>query len=181
MENKDQSNDQGPRLSTPNPDPTVLSTQALFREIAGLKELMEQRLKASDSLMVEKFHSIETQFQLIERQRLEQKKDAKDAIDAALAAKNEAVKNQTESSEKAIAKSENSTKEILNQQNNTFSTAHDALLRGINELKERIIAIEQQRLGAKEDRGGLYSSIGMITLLISSIIGIITFVLSRTK
>jgi hypothetical protein len=32
--------------SRPIPDPTVLTTQALYREVAALKELIEQRIAA---------------------------------------------------------------------------------------------------------------------------------------
>lgn len=166
----------------PDPDPTLLTTQALFREVASLKELIEQKIKSSENLFNEKFQSITTQFELIEKQRVEQKKDTKDAVDAALAAAKEAVKEQTLSSEKAISKSETATKEILNQMSTTFSTANAGNQKTTEDLKERIVSVEQrvigveqQKVGAKEDRTGLYAAIGVIATLL----GIAAVILSR--
>jgi hypothetical protein len=61
------------RGSTPRPDPTVLTTDQLIREIAHLKELMGLH------------------FELIEEQRVESKIDNAKALDAALLAAKESV------------------------------------------------------------------------------------------
>ena len=165
--------------SRPNPDPTLLTTQALFREIGALKELIEEQITATENLTDEKFAAVTIQFSLLEKQRLEQKADTNQAVAAALNAAREAVHEQTASSEKAIIKQENSTKEILNQLNTTYQTGHVAMLRSIDELKERLIAIEQQKVGAKDDRTSLYTTISLLAVVISVTIGIITFILSK--
>ncbi len=73
----------------PSVDPTALTTQALLREIASLKELLTALMEGHSELDKERFREIEERFVLIERQRIEQKKDTTTAIDAALAAQKE--------------------------------------------------------------------------------------------
>lgn len=138
--------------SRPVPDPTVLTTEALHREISALRELVLERVDRVTEVADEKFDSIETQLDLIERQRVEQKKDTKDAVDAALAAAKEAVKEQTTASERAIAKSEAATTKSIDQLGVTFTTAIDGSRRESADLKERVVAAEQQKVGGQEAR-----------------------------
>lgn len=140
-------------LSTPNPDPTVLTTAALYREVGGLRELLEQRisslgltinarLNATEQVFSEKLAawqtSIKGQFEIIERQRVEQKTDTKQALDAALQAAKDAVALQTEASDKAIAKSETATNKALDQLGITFAAEMGSIRRELGELKDRV-------------------------------------------
>jgi hypothetical protein len=165
---------QGGKGSTPTPDPTVLTTEALLREIAALRTLIDQRISSTEQLFEtkillgreggmalkellsnqinEKFASVDTQFQLVERQRVEQKQDTKAAVDAALAAAKEAVKEQTTASDRSITKSETATSEQLKQMNVTFTTAVAGIATPISDLKDRVTALEAVRLGARENR-----------------------------
>jgi hypothetical protein len=165
--------------STPVPDPTILTTAALRREIEGLKELLEQRIEGIRD-------AFEQKFQLVERQRVEQKTDTKDALDAALQAAKDAVSLQTEASDKAIAKSENATNKALDQLATTFTTAVDALRREIGEVKERtsgidlkVSGIEREKVGAKEDRTGIYATIGVLGTLFFIGLAIIGFLAAK--
>jgi DNA repair exonuclease SbcCD ATPase subunit len=148
-------NNRSPNGGTrPVPDPTVLTTEALNREIAGLERELNQRLtsverelatrlEAASALGDEKFLRVEQQFELVERMRVEQKKDTKDAVDAALTAQKEAVKEQTAASSLATAKSETATNKQLEQLASTFTTAVDSLRRSNDEVKERIGEVDQ--------------------------------------
>ena len=149
----------------PTPDPTVLTTQALFREIGTLREYLEQMVaaerssrasaaaeaaeqtRALDRLLSERILGLDTKveqkFDLVERQRVEQKKDTKDAVDAALTAQKEAVREQTIASERAIAKSETATNKTLEQQQQAATTAVESLRRSIDENKERIVEVDR--------------------------------------
>src|SRR5687768_9854890 len=93
---------QGPQDWRPRPDPTVLTTEALHREVGALRELMEARIGALNLLVEsrvqseigrheEKFAKVSQQLALVEQQRVEQKADTKAAVDAALTAQKEAV------------------------------------------------------------------------------------------
>jgi len=100
--------------------------RSFFNELVSLKELTKQ------------------QFDLVEKQRVEQKKDTKDAVDAALTAQKEAVKEQTTASERAIAKSEAfTTKQIdaIGIQNNARDKGVDDKF---DDLKTRVTAVESR-------------------------------------
>ena len=133
----------------PIPDPTTLTTQALEREIGQLESritVVETNLlsevRHAGQLTSEKFHTVEQQFELVERQRVEQKSDTKTAVDAALAAQKEAVREQTIASERAIAKSETGTTKQLDQLSTNFDTALGGFRDQIADMKERTGKIE---------------------------------------
>jgi hypothetical protein len=179
----------------PVPDPTVLTTQALYREVSALQELIEQVVKGTREVIDQQFYKVEQQFELVERQRVEQKKDTKDAVDAALTAQKEAVREQTSASERSIAKSETATNKQLEQLATTFSNTQASLLARIDELKERIVDVDrkaesvaQQRAGAREERvvvredkssGIALASIGVSVLFL--LIGLISLTVTLTR
>jgi hypothetical protein len=171
----------------PVPDPTVLTTQALYREVSALQELIEQVVKGTREVIDQQFYKVEQQFELVERQRVEQKKDTKDAVDAALTAQKEAVREQTSASERSIAKSEAATNKQLEQLATTFSNTQASLLARIDELKERIVDVDrkaesvaQQKVGAKEERivvrEDRTGSLGLVSVGISVLFLMIGFV-----
>jgi len=87
-----------PERPPPSIDPTLLTTEQLLREIGGLRELLLAKMAVADTKMTghflidtERFVQIEERFNLIERQRLEQKTDTGTSISAAL----DAQKSQT--------------------------------------------------------------------------------------
>ena len=146
----------------PTPDPTVLTTEQLLREVDRVKELMTSELRGLASVIEERFGSVGTQFDLVERQRVEQKKDTKDAVDAALAAAKEAVKEQTTASGMSIAKSETATSEQLKQLNVTFTTAILGVNDKFDDLKERVGRIENIKVGGKEQLASVYALAGFL-------------------
>lgn len=143
----------GQRTITPYPDPSTLTTDALRREIGHLADALKVQMAAMEALTDEKFRSVDQQLALVERQRVEQKSDTKAAVDAALTAQKEAVKEQTTATATAIAKSETITSEQLKQLGVNFTTAIGALTSTLNDLKERVAAIESARLGGREAIG----------------------------
>ena len=206
--------------STPDPDPTKLTTDALRREIDALRTLIDQRISATESLFEtkitlgreggmalkeyfvaqfddmkalmqcqlnaldqetrqlasvrnEKFNTVQTQFDLIERQRVENKADTKAAVDAALAAAKEAVKEQTTASDRAITKSETATSEQLKQMNVTFTTAVQGISQPISDLKDRVTALESVRIGGKENVAAMYALVGLIVTIALLAVGAI--------
>lgn len=212
--------DAAPRESwTPHPDPTVLTTEALHREIGGVRasldsarragyELLEVRLAAMHELIdarlnamhelfdsrmdarliitAEKFNRIDQKLDLVESQRIEQKKDTKDAVDAALTAQKEAVREQTTASDAAIAKAERAITKEMEQLRTTFNVTFEGIRRDIDinrervsAIERRIIAIEQVKAGGREavtDRrasnAAIYALAGFV-LTILTIVGIL--------
>jgi hypothetical protein len=150
--------------SRPIPDPTTLTTEAVNaarqhtdREIRHLREL------------------VDNQFALIERQRVEQKQDTKAAVDAALAAAKEAVKEQTAASQLSTNKSETSFTEQLKQQNVTFSTANAGLMREIGDVKERVGKVENLRQGGQDTGARMLSVVLAVVAVGSLVLAVLAF------
>jgi hypothetical protein len=178
----------------------VAALQALIEQrLAGLKELLidhidtiEKRIDlrhesarteyatmitAARDYCNNQFGHVNDELQQVERLRVEQKKDVKDAVDAALAAQKE-----------AIAKSETATTKQIDQLAITANTARDELRRGIDDAKERISdvertlrsdiavvdnkanAINNQARGSEASRGAIWgwlaAAVAVITLVI---------------
>jgi DNA-directed RNA polymerase len=152
------------RGSRPVPDPTVLTTEALQREVLNLRELIETRISWLERLLTERidgqvavrqeeFRGVKDKLNQTERQRVEQKEDTKAAVDAALSAAKEAVKEQTIASERSIAKSEAATTKSIEQLCSTFDTALEGQRREVADLKERLTTVEQRKVGSGEAEG----------------------------
>jgi len=123
------------------------ATALRLRSVEEVPHMIDEKVGQVKELVGERFDSVGTQFDLVERQRVEQKKDTKDAVDAALAAAKEAVKEQTTASGLSIAKSEASTSEQLKQLSATFTTAIAGLVTQLDDLKDRINRGEGQKQG----------------------------------
>jgi hypothetical protein len=155
--------------SRPVPDPTLLTTEQLLREIGGLKDLVESWIDTLEQVNAEKLRSVWSQFEIVERQRVEQKADSKAAVDAALSAQKEAVKEQTTASERSIAKSEASTTKQLEQLSETFATNISSLSGLIGDNKERILALETLKVSASETRTDQRLNIGMVVGILGTV------------
>lgn len=147
---------------SPEGDPTTRTIETLHREIAGLEGKVKILLEGIEQITDEKFHSVERQFELVERQRAEQKVDTKQAVDAALTAQKEAVKEQTTASERAIAKSETATTKQLDQLAVTFATAINGVTTLLNDLKERVAKVEASKQGVSGAATQLIAVLGLL-------------------
>jgi len=173
-------------------DPTELTTQMVAREVSVLDDKMNDAIavrhndqKALKELLLEKFKSIETQFELIERQRIEQKLDTKQAVDAALIAQKEAVHEQTVASGTAIGKSEDATIKLLDTLGNNITTAiagvtqtaletKDTFNTAISDLKGRVDRMEATKVGITEERTHTKENVNMSYMLIGIVIGLVS-------
>ena len=179
----------------PVPDPTVLTTEALAREtnalrreLAGeagalrreiewqrsyfkqeidlLREIYSVKIDAVIQTANDRFDRVKDQFAQVENQREEQKSDTQKAVDAALAAQKEAVREQTIASQTAIAKSEAAISKQLDQQGVTASTVYEGLRRADGDLEKRIGRMENQKLGGEAKVGSIYALGGFILVIL---------------
>jgi hypothetical protein len=136
----------------PIPDPTILTTQQLLRELAALREIFETRLEGMDKatellsdtvnrtptaiqtaisnvreVYDERFKSIEKQFTERDIRTEQAARSSKEALDAALLSAKELVAQQNDA---------NTTKAEKTEQN--FTKQIDNALDRISEIKERI-------------------------------------------
>lgn len=173
-------------------DPSALATQALWREVAHLKELVFNRLDSlskaidvvhGDVTMVrepiqtqfadearlrdEKFASIQTQFR--ERDvRVEQTaRDTKVAVDAALQAAEKARTSSNDAFDKSISKSETATTKQIDQLAVQMNSSTSGLMIQITDVKERLTRIEGKGEGMHAGWGYLVGAIGLMGAIIA--------------
>jgi len=163
--------------SVPVPDPTLLTTENLRREILGLRELLENKLDGAMAVQNERFLKVDLQFELVERQRVEQKQDTKTAVDAALSAQKEAVHEQTLASDKAISKSESGTTKQIEQLAETFRSENSGIKTTIDDLKDRVRGIEATKSGGQQSLAQVLAIIGTIAFIVSA--GVAVIILTR--
>jgi hypothetical protein len=183
--------------SVPSPDPTILTTQNLQREILAVRELLEFRVNSILALMEEKYKDCFARFdrqeqQLLDRlarieaQRIEHKTDTQNNVTAALNAQKELVRQETTASEKAIEKSESTTNKQLEALAENLRTEILTLRRAMDDNKERIQLVDakanavlEQKAGAKESQTGLYAAIGAVGVILTIGIAILVLVISN--
>jgi hypothetical protein len=110
----------------PTSDPTALTTDALHREIAHVRELYDRELV------------------LIERQRVESKTDATQALNAAMTAAEKARSLEAENTKAAI----------------TLLTV------GLSDMRAIVGALVANKAGGQEVKAGLYAFVGFLVSLI---------------
>lgn len=154
------------------PDPSTLTTAQLLREVANMKELIATLFAGVKEMTTEKFAAFETQLVLIERQRIEQKADTEKAVQAALSAAKEAVKEQTTASGLAIGKAETSTAEQLKQLNITIGTAVAGVNMSLNDVKERVVKMESVKQGGHDWSVMAISVAGLLFTIIAVVFAV---------
>lgn len=153
-----------PPFRTPVPDPTKLTTEALQREIAGLKELffsalagmkeatgariarIDDDIARSEVLRNEKFTAVSQRIELLREHRLEQKGD----------------------SDRALARSEESMRASI-----------DSSRRELSDLKDRVTSLESVRMGIKENTSNVYAMAGLLITFGLLAVGGLTYVVSH--
>jgi len=156
----------------PIPDPTILTTLQLQREISALKEIIFTRLDANDKavellhadvtrvptdtdkaiahlkeLHNERFEGIEKQFSERDTRMTRELEHSQTALEAALLSAEKAVNKQNENFALSIAKSENATNKQMEQQATLIHTSNGALESKISDLKDRVTIIEGKTSG----------------------------------
>jgi hypothetical protein len=174
--------------SPPVPDPTLLTTENLRREISNLKELTDTKfagindlfsseLEKLASVTSERFTAVGAQFTERDTRTDQRAGDTKLAVDAAFAAAKEA----TAKIEAGFTKSIDGQQELMN----TNTKASDEK---ISDLKDRITAIESrtQGLGAarsegrdnqNDTRGFVFGMVGMVIGMGALILTVMTHVM----
>jgi cation transport regulator ChaB len=181
----------------PVPDPTILTTQQLHREILGLREILEARLIGMDKALIllqaavdrspsiaeiysefkEKFNSVQTQFKERDTRSEQSSKDSKVAVDAALQAAKEAVNEQNKSNTTAIGKSEAATTKQIDQIMELIRTMVSSFDSKISDLKERINLVQIPVNRAEGHAQGVQGVWGYIFGAIGAAIGIAALIL----
>jgi predicted transcriptional regulator len=185
-----------PPGNIPNPDPSILTTAQLLRELANQKELVDatvgpiiSRLDVMDrsidskvthlrELHDEKFVSIDKQFDERDVRTDLLATGTKIAVDAALQAAKEAVGEQNKSSALAIAKSETATTKQIDQLQTLIQTNNDATNDKINDIKARLDRGEGGKTGVAADRTERHMDGTFVLAIIMAVTGVVSIVVA---
>lgn len=143
----------------------------------------KERADADVRLTMEKFQSVQTQFRERDERAARESRDNKIAVDAAFAAQEKLAVQQNEGNQVAIKKSENSTNETINKNQESAAAANKALSEKFDDLKDRVNRMESIRVGGQEAvaekrqaSGAVYAAVGFgisILLALIVIVGVI--------
>lgn len=158
-----------PRETRPLPDPTVLTTEALHREIGQLKEHFGSQLSSMEKFFSDKLDTME-------KYRIEQQKGTKEALDAALQAAKEAVGEQNKSNALANAKMETAFTKQIDAIGVQIQSNNKGIDDKVGDLKDRVIAGESRSKGIGEGWGIMVAAIGVVALIAGVVIGVIGLV-----
>jgi hypothetical protein len=176
----------------PIPDPTVLTTQQLLRELAALKEVINTRMDGYDRAIellqafadrqptiaevvaqfLEKFRGIETQFKERDLRTEQTAKESKVAVDAAFSAQKEAVSEQNKSGAAAIAKSEAATTKQLDAITLLLQANKQAADEKIDDIKSRLTSIEGRGQAYSQGFGWIVSAVGVVSAVVGAIVAV---------
>lgn len=141
----------------PRPDPTLLTTEALMREVqalrrdlAAIREFVLSEVGHIGELTNTKFEAVQREFNAIASRTAEQKSDTSKALDAALLSARDAVQLQTEAFAVATAKSEASTTKQIDALGLLVDRLGAQLDDKINDLKDRLNRVEAKKEGSDE-------------------------------
>jgi cation transport regulator ChaB len=191
------------RTVVPRPDPTVLTTQQLLREIATVRELLESRVEGLEKIVDrqhvfldklpsqiehavgrlqelhdEKFESIQTQFRERDTRTEQTSKDSKVAVDAALQAAKEAVGAQQTANASSIDKSEKATSKQIDSIVSLLQTTTVGTNDKIDGLKSIMASFEVRLTAAEANKKGSSEGISMIGLIVVGAFGVLGVLIS---
>jgi len=184
--------------SKPDPDPTVLTTQQLLREIAtsretteaivaGFKAAIEARLAAMDIAIIlvrestEKFNGLvessvnqlkdvdQVKFDAI-RDRFS---DAKSALDVALQSASKAVDAAFSAAKEAASKIEVSFTKAIEQLQSLGSAQQKATDDKIDDVRTRVTTLESQKRGSNDSIALMISVVGAVVALIAAVASVV--------
>lgn len=150
----------------PRPDPTILTTEALHREIGHLREHVDQKFESHGQLDGEKLARIEQRF-----------RDRELLVSAEFAASKEAVVNALASSKEAVAKSEDMFRGQIAELRRTADATNRSLEKEIGAIKDRVTIIEALDRGEEKKAAGISSTTALaisVLVVVISAIGVVS-------
>jgi hypothetical protein len=157
----------------PVPDPTQLTTTAIARDVAALKELVVEKIEASRkiiqaqveghwSLDLERFRAVDLRFN---------ERDIR--FSQAAADNSEALKSALASTNSATVRLENTFSKQIDTIGERLDKQVAGMVERITDLKDRIVAIEGQHKGSGETIGWVIGAAGVFIAIISIVFAII--------
>lgn len=185
--------------STPVPDPTLLTTQQLIREIAALREIVESKIEGQREVLEARIDGMDKAIRLLQAisDRVPSDVDSKVAhlrtlheekfhsIDIQFKERDERVEQTAKDTKTAVDAALAAQEKSAGKQADTFALSIgksenattkqiDALDEKLNDMKERVTRIE----GAGKGRG---DAVGWIVAAISALAAVFSIVFALTR
>lgn len=162
--------------SRPVPDPTLLTTEQLMREVGNLKEAYRSEITHVREVHASALAGISRELDALAARTAEQKSDTGKALDAALLSARDAVQLQTEAFATATAKSETATTKQIDALGLLVDRLGGQLDEKINDLKSRTDRLEAAKQGEAASTTEARASSASSNSQTAVIVGIITLV-----
>lgn len=185
------------------PDPSLLTTEQLLREISrvvalleaemhgdrevseaerrGIREHVKDQLDAIRGKHEVRFIGIDDRFDAIEAVRREQKADTQKNVEDALLAAKEALREQKSTYDASLTKTEASIKEQSGQRDATVNARILAMEGVLNDVKTRVDRMEAAKIGSAENHTNARLDLGSVVGFIGMLIAISTVVIVLTR
>jgi len=152
------------------------------REIDHAKEVLRVQIVADsrfEHAEVEHLREVDNlRFQSAERLAARESELNAVALAAAFAAQKEASAKEAEYMRTTSVKTESATTQAINKLGELFATQFGGLSGNMSDIKDRVSKMENVKVGATENRSGLYALIAAAGLLVLVTIGLVTLILS---
>jgi hypothetical protein len=154
------------RPFTPVPDPTVLTTEALQREVVAIKELLGVRFDAARDLTSERFLR----------------------VDDSLSAQKELITLVVTAQKEAVDKTEASVAGQVRALTEQFKLGTTNLAAQLSDLKDRVVRAEAVRLGVTQQReetravsSGVVAAVVAAFVVAAAMVAIVGFFLGQAS
>jgi chromosome segregation ATPase len=134
------------------------ATQLLSDTVNKVPTEVQREVGNLRNVVDEKVASIDKQFSERDTRSEREARDNKLAVDAAFAAQEKQAVAQNDANTTAINKSEQATTETINKLAELFKTTTDALSDKIDDLKQRVQAIESAKQGVSDSQRANYQA-----------------------
>jgi hypothetical protein len=163
------------------------ATQLLSNTVTKVPTEVQREVGNLRNVVDEKVASIDKQFSERDTRSEREARDNKLAVDAAFAAQEKQAVAQNDANTTAINKSEQATTETINKLSELFKTTTDALSDKIDDIKQRVQAIESSKQGVVENAQHTFQtqepanaarmlSNAKTTLVVTAIIGVVSVI-----
>jgi cation transport regulator ChaB len=150
------------------------ATELLSETVTRVPTEVTREVSYLNSLTMEKFKSVQTQFTERDTRSERESRDNKVAVDAAFAAQKEAAAKQDEANQKAIDKSEAATSETITKLTELFNTTISGIRGTVDDLKLQVANLNSilvnGQINRTDSRAVTANTIAIVGVIVAAIL-----------